>query len=33
MGLVPGKIAPVKGRPVLTAPHTAVAKMRALLAA
>ncbi|MEK9967169.1 MAG: aspartate/glutamate racemase family protein [Rhodospirillaceae bacterium] len=33
MGLVPGKIAPVAGRPVLTAPHTAVAKMRALLAA
>ncbi|MEK9832382.1 MAG: aspartate/glutamate racemase family protein, partial [Rhodospirillaceae bacterium] len=33
MGLVPSKIAPVAGRPVLTAPHTAVAKMRALLAA
>lgn len=33
MGLVPEKIAPVPGRPVLTAPHTAVAKMRALLAA
>ena len=33
MGLVPSKIAPVAGRPVLTAPHTAVAKMRAPLAA
>ena len=33
MGLVPSKIAPVAGRPVLTAPHTAVAKMRARLAA
>ncbi|MEP4887710.1 MAG: aspartate/glutamate racemase family protein [Alphaproteobacteria bacterium] len=31
MGLVPQKITPVGGRPVLTAPHTAVAKMRALL--
>jgi len=31
MGLVPEKIIPVAGRPVLTAPHTAVAKMRALL--
>ncbi|MGB0572388.1 MAG: aspartate/glutamate racemase family protein [Alphaproteobacteria bacterium] len=33
MGLVPQKITPVAGRPVLTAPHTAVAKMRELLAA
>jgi Asp/Glu/hydantoin racemase len=33
MGLVPRKITPVAGRPVLTAPHTAVAKMRALLSA
>ncbi len=33
MGLVPQKIEPVEGRPVLTAPHTAVAKMRALLSA
>jgi hypothetical protein len=33
MGLVPQKITPVAGRPVLTAPHTAVAKMRALLEA
>tara|TARA_R110002110_G_scaffold395138_2_gene609602 strand:- start:98485 stop:99159 length:675 start_codon:yes stop_codon:yes gene_type:complete len=31
MGLVPRKIVPVEGRPVLTAPYTAVAKMRALL--
>ncbi|MBO21069.1 MAG: hypothetical protein CMM26_01625, partial [Rhodospirillaceae bacterium] len=33
MGLVHRKITPVAGRPVLTAPHTAVAKMRVLLAA
>ena len=33
MGLVPQKITPVAGRPVLTAPHTAVAQMRELLAA
>lgn len=32
MGLVPQKIAPVAGRPVLTAPHCAVAKLRSLLA-
>ncbi len=32
MGLVPQKITPVAGRPVLTAPHTAVAKLRTLLA-
>ena len=31
MGLVPRKITPVAGRPVLTAPYTAVAKLRALL--
>lgn len=33
MGLVPKKIAPVEGRPVLTAPHTAVAKLKGMLAA
>ena len=31
MGLVPRKITPIASRPVLTAPFTAVAKMRALL--
>jgi hypothetical protein len=31
MGLVPRKIRPIASRPVLTAPFTAVAKMRALL--
>jgi Asp/Glu/hydantoin racemase len=32
MGLVPRKITPVPGRPVFTAPYTAVAKLRADLA-
>jgi Asp/Glu/hydantoin racemase len=32
MGLVPAKIAPVDGRPVLTAPHAAVRKMKSLFA-
>jgi Asp/Glu/hydantoin racemase len=32
MGLVPAKIADVPGRPVLTAPHAAVRKMKSLLA-
>ncbi len=31
MGLVPQKIAPVAGRPVFTAPHTAVTKLKYLL--
>lgn len=31
MGLVPGKIAPVAGRPVFTAPHTAVERIKNLL--
>ena len=30
MGLVPRKIAPVAGRPVFTAPGTAVTKLRAM---
>jgi Asp/Glu/hydantoin racemase len=33
MGLVPRKIAPVPGRPVFTAPHTAVARLQELLGA
>jgi Asp/Glu/hydantoin racemase len=32
MGLVPAKIAPVEGRPVLTAPHAAVRRIKRLLA-
>lgn len=31
MGLVPKKISPVAGRPVFTAPHTAVAKLKSLI--
>jgi Asp/Glu/hydantoin racemase len=33
MGLVPRKIAPVAGRPVFTAPYTAVARMKQVIAA
>lgn len=33
MGLVPALIAPVEGRPVFTAPHTAVAKLKGMLSA
>jgi len=32
MGLVPRKITPMEGRPVFTAPYTAVAKLKAELA-
>jgi hypothetical protein len=31
MGLVPRKITPIEGRPVFTAPYTAVAKLKAEL--
>ena len=33
MGLVPRKITPMEGRPVFTAPYTAVAKIKSLLGA